>query len=579
MISGLRTLFLFLLRFRRNGRSYRLDVALVIAAGIVSGLASTALLAVISSFLHASGASRPTLGITFAALCLLLPVARFFSSVLLIRLSQSTLCDLRVHLGRRILAAPLRQLEELGAHRLLATLTDDVSNITTALANTPLVVMQLTVVIGCLIYLGSLSVPLLLVVLVFVAIGIASYRLPLSRADRYLQGGRESWDRLLRHLQGLTQGTKELKLHRLRREAFLSDHLEPTAMSLRDAYVRGNVIYAGAQSWGQVLFFVVIGLILFVVPGSWTGGTEILGGFTLAILYMLTPLDVVMGALPWLARASVSVRKIEALGISLAPEMPDTAVASWPRDEGPPRLELVSVTHTYYDERDNHRFTLGPLDLDFRPGDLVFVVGGNGSGKTTFAKLLLGLYRPETGEIRVDGEPVTEQTAEAHRQAFSAVFTDFYLFEHLMGLACRELDDRAMEYLGRLQLDRKVKVEAGALSTLDLSQGQRKRLALVTAYLEDRPIYLFDEWAADQDPQFKETFYLELLPELRARGKTVFVISHDDRYFHVADRILKLNYGRIEYDGPVATYLARAAVVSASPGPPAFQRRHERRTK
>ena len=179
-------------------------------------------------------------------------------------------------------------------------------------------------------------------------------------------------------------------------------------------------------------------------------------------------------------------------------------------------------------------------------GELVFLIGGNGSGKTTLAKLLVGLYVPEAGEIRWHGQSITDDNRESYRQHFSAVFSDFYLFDSLLGLDTVKLDTRARDYLVQLQLNHKVQVEDGRLSTLDLSQGQRKRLALLTAYLEDRSFYVFDEWAADQDPLFKQFFYLQLLPELQARDKTVLVITHDDQYFHMADRCLKLEEGKFQ---------------------------------
>jgi putative ATP-binding cassette transporter len=160
--------------------------------------------------------------------------------------------------------------------------------------------------------------------------------------------------------------------------------------------------------------------------------------------------------------------------------------------------------------------------------------------------LITGLYTPQSGEIRLDGTPITDDNREWYRQHFSAVFSDFYLFGRLVGLTNNNLDTRAQQFLVQLQLNHKVEIKDGVLSTTALSQGQRKRIALLTAYLEDRPIYLFDEWAADQDPYFKRIFYTQILPELTKRGKTVLVISHDDRYFHAADRIVKLEYGRLE---------------------------------
>ncbi|MFC9897906.1 ATP-binding cassette domain-containing protein [Nocardia sp. NPDC127579] len=190
-------------------------------------------------------------------------------------------------------------------------------------------------------------------------------------------------------------------------------------------------------------------------------------------------------------------------------------------------------------------FRLGPLDLVFEPGQISFVVGGNGSGKSTLAKIVTGLYVPRTGTLSLNGEPIDHENIEWFRQNSSAVFTDFHLFEDYLGFDRPDLDGAVRSYLDQLQLSHKVTVENGRLSTLDLSQGQRKRLALLTALLEDRAIYVFDEWAADQDPKFREIFYRDILTDLKDRGKTVIVITHDDRYFDRADQLVKLDYGRI----------------------------------
>ncbi|MFJ4657565.1 ATP-binding cassette domain-containing protein [Nocardia sp. NPDC088792] len=193
---------------------------------------------------------------------------------------------------------------------------------------------------------------------------------------------------------------------------------------------------------------------------------------------------------------------------------------------------------------DGTGFRLGPVDLVFEPGRATFIIGGNGSGKSTLAKLITGLYVPRTGQLVLNGEPIDHENIEWFRQNTSAVFTDFYLFEDYLGFDAG-VDDKVRKYLEELQIAHKVTVQDGRLSTIDLSQGQRKRLALLTALLEDRQIYVFDEWAADQEPRFRDVFYRELLTELKQRGKTVIVITHDDRYFDCADQIVKLDFGRV----------------------------------
>jgi putative ATP-binding cassette transporter len=206
------------------------------------------------------------------------------------------------------------------------------------------------------------------------------------------------------------------------------------------------------------------------------------------------------------------------------------------------------VTFAYPSDVDGQAFELGPLDLTFERGEIVFLVGGNGSGKSTFVKVLTGLYDVRAGcdPSRWRGDHAGQP--EWYCQHFSAVFSDFYLFDTLLGLDHAGLDARANRLLVELEMDAKLRIVDGALSTTALSQGQRKRLALLTAFLEDRPIYVFDEWAADQDPHYREIFYRRLLPELKANGKTVFVISHDDRYYHLGDRVVKLEYGKVVED-------------------------------
>jgi putative ATP-binding cassette transporter len=527
-------------------------VALAIGAGIISGGSSTGLLAVFNGALV--GGSRSSLVWSFVGLCVLLPISRYISEILLSNLSQGALFDLRVRLSGQILAAPLRRLEELGAHRLMSALADDVPVITGTLVVFPLLCINTAVVIGGLIYLGLLSFKVLAMTLLFMAVGIATYQLPIIKAVRAFRRAREVGDRLFSQFRDLTEGAKELKLHRKRREAFLTEVMRPTADEFRRHSIAATTIYAAATSWGQILVFIVVGLVIFALPSVSPVSQSALFGYTVTLLFLMNPLQLIMNTMPNLGRASVALRRLEELGIELSAKGTEgkTAPAGPPRDKWN-RLELRGVTHAYFRENEPDNFVLGPIDLTISPGELVFIVGGNGSGKTTLAKLLVGLYSPESGEILLDGAPVTSETRESFRELFSMVFSDFHLFEVLLGLDSSDLNQRALEYLVALRLDNKVKVEDGRFSTTNLSQGQRKRLALLTAYLEARPIYVFDEWAADQDPLFKSVFYYKLLPELRSRGKTVLVITHDDHYYGVADRIIKLEYGKVEYDGPLSS--------------------------
>jgi putative ATP-binding cassette transporter len=524
-------------------------VLIAVLAGVISGASMTGLIALIHRALEARPAPSAALILGFAALCLLAPVTKFCAGVLLARLGQGAIFDLRMQLCRRLLAAPLRKLEEIGPSKLLATLTDDVMTISETLIALPLLCINLAILLGCLVYLAWLSWTVFLLTVVLIVVGSISYRLPLKRAAHFLRQAREKQDTMFEHFQALTRGTKELKLHSARQEEFLTDSLQSTAAAYRSLNISGMMFYIATASWGSILFFISIGIFLFGLPLLVNISPQILIGCAITFLYLMTPLEVIVNVMPVMGRADVALRKIESLGLSLA-ALPSEAEAPARRETEPAwqHLELAGVTHAYYQEREDNNFTLGPINLVIEPGELIFLVGGNGSGKTTIAKLLTGLYSPDSGMLYLDQRPVTDENRNDYRQLFSAVFSDFYVFGQLLGIDAATADARAREYLTRLQLEHKVSIREGILSTTDLSQGQRKRLALLTAYLEDRPIYLFDEWAADQDPLFKEVFYLRLLPELKARGKTVIVITHDDRYYYVADRIIKLDYGKLISD-------------------------------
>ncbi|MEH1890076.1 MAG: cyclic peptide export ABC transporter [Nostoc sp.] len=523
-------------------------VAIAIATGFLSGGSSAGLIALISRTASSSTTSRLT-SITwgFAGLAIVALITSIISQVMLIRLSQNAVLQLRMRLSRQILASELSHLERLGNPRLLATLTEDIQAVANAVYQLPFIFINLAIVLGCIAYITWLSWLVLLMVCSVTVVAITSCQWLLNRGGKLLALAREDEDHLFKHFRTITEGVKELKLNYRRRQDFLEEKLQSTANEFRDHNVNGLTLFAITSSWGQLVFFFALGFVLFALPNLLTINPQTLSGYILTLTYLVLPMDNIISKLPLLSKASIALQKIESLGLSLASRteistVPPALKSDWHS------LKFKNVTHTYYTYQEDNSFIFGPIDLTFYPKELVFIVGGNGSGKSTLAKLITGLYIPENGEIWFDNELISEQNREWYRQHFSVVFSDFYLFEELLGLKNSNLDTQATKYLKQLQLDHKVKVENGQLSTIALSQGQRKRLALLTAYLEDRPIYLFDEWAADQDPIFKEIFYTKLLPELRSRGKTVLVISHDDRYFHLANRIIKLDYGQIEYD-------------------------------
>jgi putative ATP-binding cassette transporter len=537
---------------------------------LVSGACNAGLIALVNTALNRPAARTALLVAGFVALGLGKIVSGFFSQLMLTRFAQATIANLRQDLVRRILKVPLRYLEQVGAPKLMVALTDDIFNITQALLGLPVAAMNAAILLGGAAYLGWLSWKVLLFLCIFSIIGGLTYRLLIERGFRSLHLAREEEDKLFAHFRGLTEGIKELKLHRNRRGVFLNENIGTATENYQKHNVTAESQFILAQSWNHLLFYALIGLLLFLLPGVQSMSKETLTGYIITTLYLMGPLAGILSSLSLFGRASVAFDKIEQLGVSLAAKPEEDCSLTRPEAQASfKQLALVGVTHSYHNEKDDSHFVLGPISLEFQPGELVFLAGGNGSGKSTLAKIITGLYPPESGEIRLDGRAITDANRDDFRQLFSVVFSDFYLFESLLGLDSARIDAQARDYLSQLHLNHKVRVQNGTLSTTALSQGQRKRLALLTAYLEDRPFYVFDEWASDQDPWFKEIFYTRLLPELKARGKAVLVITHDEKYFHVADRLEKLDYGKLISDssrvfslnGKALEFLAEESMV------------------
>jgi putative pyoverdin transport system ATP-binding/permease protein len=546
-------------------RASRGVAALAIVAGVAGGVGGVALIALIQAGLAQEPPPAAWLARAFAGLCLAVVATRVVAQACMARVAQRSVAELCSLLPERILDVPLRRFEEIGPSALVAILTEDVVVVANSLAGVPLILINLPIVVACFAYVGWLSPAALACAVGFAAPAILVYDALARRAMSRLRRARDGQDALVARFRTLIDGFKELAMHRGRRAAFLERELRPAAATVRDHSTAGLTTFAVAAGWGQLMSFAFIGTALFVLPHVQDLGRPALGGVVLAALYVMSPLDVILTWLPILGRARASLAKIEALGSSL-----DGARGAPVVRRGPlalrSSLQLAGVTYAYRGGPGEDGFALGPVDLVLRPGESVFLVGGNGSGKTTLVKLIAGLYEPQAGEVRLDGRPVRPEDRDDYRQLFAAVFADGHLFGSLLGLDRPDLDASARDLLARFELGDKVRVEAGAFSTTDLSLGQRRRLALLTACLEDRPVCLFDEWTSHQDARSREVFYLDLLPRLKAEGKAVLVISHDEDYFPTADRVLRIRGGRLDaaapepYSPPAFGGVARAGI-------------------
>jgi putative pyoverdin transport system ATP-binding/permease protein len=248
---------------------------------------------------------------------------------------------------------------------------------------------------------------------------------------------------------------------------------------------------------------------------------------------------------PQLGEAAKAAGRLSALHEQLSEDRlePVAPPVTRGRFDGFTRIEVDGLCFHYPSTGGRRGFAVGPISAGFGRGELVFVIGHNGSGKSTFLKMLTGLYAAEEGSIRVDQQPITPSDLADYRALFGTIFTDHTLFERVYGMAPED-EARAAALLEEMNIAGKTAIRDGRVTERDLSTGQKKRLAMALTLLHDRPIMVFDEWAADQDPGFREYYYHRLLPALRDAGKLVVIVSHDDQHFGLADRTIHFKDGR-----------------------------------
>jgi putative pyoverdin transport system ATP-binding/permease protein len=523
-------------------RQSRYLLAAAATASVIAGICSVTLVTQINAALTAaSSAERAALAVRFAVIAVAAMLAQMLSSVLFERLGQRSHAQLRRFISDKVLATDYRKMEEIGGPRVQSALSEHSANVAEFFVSLPLILVNFIVVSGCLIYMALLSWQVFFVAALVIGLGSLGYHLAHLRAIRHLDTASKEQDLLFGHFRALIEGAKELRLNAVKRAQFSEKVLGESIEIVRRERTFGMSVFMLSAAWGNFLVFAFIGLVLFVLVGDVPDRVRVMTGFALVFVYMVAPLENLLLSLPRANLARVAAARIDEITSELediTENAPRSGVQTFES------LHLDDVSHRYYHEGADDLFVLGPVNLSFKPGEIVYLVGGNGSGKTTLAKLLVGLYRPEEGVVSLNGERIVDANGDWYRQTFTAVFSDFHLFDRLLD-ASSEQGAKGNALLKKLHLHHKVQICDGAFTTVALSQGQRKRLALVVAYLEDRPFLIFDEWAADQDPVFKEVFYRELLPELKAQGKTVLVITHDDRYFHLADRLIRMENGQV----------------------------------
>jgi len=529
---------------------------LLFGSFLASGISRGLLIAVVNASIEKSVNNEP---ITNSILLFIFILAsylsiNYFAKTRVYMMVENMTQRLRLRLVNKLLFAELSFIETQGDDKIYVRLTQDINLLSRAGMTFVTTFENLVLLVFTLLYIGWLSPVALLVTLLVVAGGMGAYLIQQKSAKSNIHQVREKEVEFFGAIGDMLGGFKELKLNRKKNNA-INDHVKGVSDVYKDLTVKTERMFIISFLTTETFVFSLMGILVFAVPQLFDTNTVVIFQFLAALLFLIGPLDAVVGAIPRLIHANVAMENVRELEAKA-----DQATA---RDENRDRnvsqlaaseIEFKNIKFNYHGQQSDDAFCVGPADFRLTKGETVFIVGGNGSGKTTLVKLLTGLYLPSSGEINVDGKPLPIHDYQAYREMYTTIFGDFHLFRRLYGI--ENINERLLnELLVQMHLDSKTHFDGEGFTAVNLSTGQRKRLAYITSCLEDKQIFVFDEFAADQDPTFRQLFYRTLLPELKRQGKTVIAISHDDNYFDACDRIVKIDYGRIVYDGSPKQFL------------------------
>jgi putative ATP-binding cassette transporter len=547
-----------------NRNKYLNAIPMVALLGIISGLSNTAILFLITTSFY----SPMALGYLIYYFLIMFLLFTFGNKVVgtkMIKITNNITLDLRTDLVNKVIISRYQNFEKLDAGRLLTTLNSDTTVIAGSAGMLVGGITSFITALSAFIYLTSISVEATLVVFVVVIIMSTYYYIISKISRRFMEEARDTQNVYMGLLDDLFRGFRELSLHFLKRKEYREDLLSTCRQYCR-ANISAAIKFLNSSIIGNSFIMIMLGTLSIVVPRVLTGVKTItLISYIMVLLYLIGPINGLLGLIPGITRIKVSWDRItgfkRTLDNEVEPESANQLIKNLnapdseerfklklvDQNEGKPVIDSIKiegVKFQYENDSDGRDpFSVGPINQEIKRGEVLFIIGGNGSGKSTLARLIAGLYLPDEGTVKINGVEVTDTQLGEY---YSTVLDSVHVFRKIYEVDAQNRVEEIRNYLKRFTLDKVVQLEGNEYSNIRVSQGQRQRMALIQCFLEDRPIFLFDEFAANQDPQFRRYFYRELLPVLKEQGKIIIAVTHDDHYFDVADKIIKLDMGKVD---------------------------------
>ena len=462
------------------------------------------------------------------------------------KIVEEIIANIRLRLTGQIRQSELLAFEKIGKTRYHTILTQE----TTTISNTSKLITRccsaLSMMVIACIYIGYLSLPALLTAIFTILYGVRIYKHSIEEYQSRATIAYKEETYFFTLMKHYFDGFKEIKINLFKNTNLFNNYLRPAAQKAQEAKLHAASQLNTTVIFAQVYFYILLGIMIFVFPKLITIDSSSLLQITALLLFITSgPLGDIVETLPLLEKSSIAIHNLEALENELRLFHQTCILSTEPLDSAPPfeSISLTGIEFGYQPNNEKNFFHIGPVDFYAKRGEIIFIMGGNGSGKTTLLKVLTGLYSPNDGTMTLNNIPIGPGNRNLYRSVFSPIFQDMHLFDRLYGVGI--IDKKKSDaLLTEMHLFEKTSIlEDGSITHIQLSAGQKKRLALVLSEFENREVYIFDEWAADQDPMFRRYFYQEYIRNLAKRGKTVIAVTHDDHYYSMADRIYRMDYG------------------------------------
>lgn len=523
---------------------YKKRIPQIVLFSILSGVANVLVIIMVTSALDTS-LDVFYLVFYFVLIAAVYLLGRRFVQSELVKINQTLMYDIRVKLINKIMRTSFQKLEEIEKGRIYTVVNEDVTLMGSATGTFVNLITSIITILGAFVYMFSISAWSTFIIVITMMFLAYLYHYVGQKANVYFERGRDERNTFMNLVNGMVDGMKEINLHKIKKNQYTED-MSNSAYVFKDKNTIADIKFVNAFLVGESLLLLLLGLVSIGLSRIYPDTSFFtLMSFVIVLLYLIGPINSVLNAVPHLMRLKVSWFRIQKFLKDIPADMASGELQEYKIPESTVQsIKMEDITFNYAPTKQGNKrsFGIGPIDFEISKGEVLFITGGNGSGKTTLAKIITGLYKPDTGSIKINNKLVTDSELG---ECFSVTFNPLYLFKKIYGISLEDKHEEIQSIIETLQLQHKVEVKDDEFSTINLSSGQRKRLGLLKCYLEDRPIYLFDEWAADQDPEFRYFFYRELIPQMKASGKIVITITHDSHYFDVADKILELREGKM----------------------------------